>query len=165
MSPTVWCIALKPTSISMVSRVCRTVLRKAVDGNSFAQRTARLRNRRYPVVPALLRYSGASNPATASYTATGKLPHGLRGIRPDFCCIRAANYNENVSFDDYKLVIYRNRPDGWVAEIPAIAGCHALMPTAEEAVTELAHVFALIAEEHRATGQVLPRDSTEIVHA
>ena len=32
-------------------------------------------------------------------------------------------------FDDYKLVIYRNQPDGWVAEIPAIPGCHALMPT------------------------------------
>ena len=32
---------------------------------------------------------------------------------------------------NYKLVIYRNQPDGWVAEIPAIAGCHALMPSAE----------------------------------
>lgn len=69
-----------------------------------------------------------------------------------------------MSFEDYKLVVYRNRPDGWVAEIPAIAGCHALMPTAEEAVRELAKVFELIEEEHRASGQVLPRDSTEIVH-
>lgn len=75
------------------------------------------------------------------------------------------NYNGDVSFDDYKVVIYRNRPDGWVAEIPAIAGCHALMPTAEEAVRELAKVFQLIEEEHRANGQALPSDTTEIVHA
>ena len=70
-----------------------------------------------------------------------------------------------MSFDDYKLVIYRNQPDGWVAEIPAIPGCHALMPTAEEAVTELGNVFRLIEEEYRANGQPLPRDTTEIVHA
>jgi predicted RNase H-like HicB family nuclease len=70
-----------------------------------------------------------------------------------------------VSFDDYKLVIYRNQPDGWVAEIPAIPGCHALMPNAEEAVRELAQVFKLIEEEHRASGQALPIDTTEIVHA
>ncbi len=70
-----------------------------------------------------------------------------------------------MTFDDYKLVIYRNHPEGWVAEIPAIPGCHALMPTAEEAVKELAEVFSLIAEEYRSLGRNLPRDSTEIVHA
>jgi predicted RNase H-like HicB family nuclease len=67
-----------------------------------------------------------------------------------------------MSFDDYQLVMYRNRPDGWVAEIPANAGCHALMPTAEEAVGELAKVFQLIQEEHRASGRDLPSDSTVI---
>ena len=36
-----------------------------------------------------------------------------------------------MGFDDYKVVLYRNHPDGWVAEIPAIPGCHALMPTRE----------------------------------
>lgn len=61
-----------------------------------------------------------------------------------------------MGFDDYKLVIDRNQPDGWVAEIPAIPGCHALMPTAEEAVTELAKVFDLIEEEH---GQAAPEVS------
>lgn len=61
-----------------------------------------------------------------------------------------------MSFDDYKLVMYRNRPDGWVAEIPAIPGCHALMPTAEEAASELAKVFQLIEEEHRYSGLPLP---------
>lgn len=71
----------------------------------------------------------------------------------------------SVSFDDYKLVIYRNYPDGWVAEIPAIPGCHALMLTAEEAVAELANVFALVEEEYRMGGRTLPRDTTEIVHS
>lgn len=70
-----------------------------------------------------------------------------------------------MSFDDYKLVSYRNQPDGWVAEIPAIAGCHALMPTAEEAMAELANMFRLIEEEFRASGQALPRETTEIVYA
>jgi predicted RNase H-like HicB family nuclease len=83
----------------------------------------------------------------------------------EFRSCNKPNYNSVMSFDDYKLVIYRNRPDGWVAEIPAIAGCHALMPTAEEAVGELAKVFQLIQEEHRASGRELPRDFTEIVHA
>ncbi len=36
---------------------------------------------------------------------------------------------------------------GWVAEIPAIPGCHALMPTREEALAELAQVCRLISEE------------------
>jgi predicted RNase H-like HicB family nuclease len=70
-----------------------------------------------------------------------------------------------MGFDDYKVVLYRNQPDGWVAEIPAIAGCYALMPSREEALDELAQVFAMIAEEYRAKGTDLPADTTEIVHA
>lgn len=65
-----------------------------------------------------------------------------------------------MSFDDYKLVVYRNQPDGWVAEIPSIPGCYALMPTAEEAVSELAGVFRLIEEEYRESGRDLPLDTT-----
>ena len=42
-----------------------------------------------------------------------------------------------MGFDDYKVVLYRNQPNGWVAEIPAIRGCYALMPTREEALAEL----------------------------
>jgi predicted RNase H-like HicB family nuclease len=83
----------------------------------------------------------------------------------ELCLSPLSNYNGNMGFDDYKLVIYRNQPEGWVAEIPAIAGCHAFMPTTEEAVTELDKVFQLIEEEHRASGRILPRDTTEIVHA
>jgi len=66
-----------------------------------------------------------------------------------------------MDFDDYKVVLYRNHPDGWVAEIPAIHGCHALMPTREEALAELVEVFRLISEEHQDRNQPLPADTTE----
>ncbi len=70
-----------------------------------------------------------------------------------------------MSLDDYKVVLYRNQPVGWVAEIPAIPGCHALMSTREAALEELAAVFQIIAEEYLERGQQLPADTTEIVHA
>ncbi len=70
-----------------------------------------------------------------------------------------------MSFDDYKVVLFRNQPDGWVAEIPAIPGCHALMATREEALAELDAVFRLISEEYKERNQPLPADTTEIVHA
>jgi len=44
-------------------------------------------------------------------------------------------------------VMYRNQPDGWVAEIPAVPGCYALMPTRDEALAELADVFEMIRAE------------------
>lgn len=53
----------------------------------------------------------------------------------------------------------------WVAEIPAISGCYALMPTREEALAELAKVFEMIAQEYREKDAALPSDTTEIVHA
>lgn len=70
-----------------------------------------------------------------------------------------------MGFDDYKVVLYRNQPGGWVAEIPAIPGCYALMPTREEALVELANVFRLISDEYQETARPLPADTTEIVHA
>ena len=70
-----------------------------------------------------------------------------------------------MRLDDYKVVLYRNQPDGWVAEIPAIPGCYALMMTREEALAELEQVFEMIAAEHRVQGLALPVDTTEIVHA
>lgn len=70
-----------------------------------------------------------------------------------------------MSLDDYKVVLYRNQPDGWVAEIPAIHGCYALMPTREDALTELVSVFELIALEYAEKGLPLPADSTSIVNA
>jgi predicted RNase H-like HicB family nuclease len=69
-----------------------------------------------------------------------------------------------VTLDDYKVVLYRNQPEGWVAEIPAISGCYALMPTKEDALLELEHVFDMIASEYR-EGASLPLDTTEMAHA
>jgi predicted RNase H-like HicB family nuclease len=77
----------------------------------------------------------------------------------------AEPYNRGMDFDDYKLVIYRQDDCAWVAEIPALGGCYALMDTREAALAELQQVFALIAQEHRDRGQDLPKDTTEIVHA
>ena len=52
-----------------------------------------------------------------------------------------------MSLDDYKVVLYRNQPDGWVAEVPSISGCYALMPTRDEALAELERVFEMISAE------------------
>ena len=70
-----------------------------------------------------------------------------------------------MHLDDYKVVIYRNQPDGWVAEIPSVPGCYALMSTKAEALAELERVFEMIALEYRERGASLPADTTEIVHA
>ena len=70
-----------------------------------------------------------------------------------------------MELKDYKTVLYRQDDGSWVAEIPAISGCYALMPTREEALHELSNVFRIIAEEYREKGLALPADSTEIVHA
>jgi predicted RNase H-like HicB family nuclease len=66
---------------------------------------------------------------------------------------------------DYKIILYSQEDGSWVAEIPAISGCYALMPNREEALAELTRVFAMIAEEYSEKGVPLPADSTEIVHA
>lgn len=70
-----------------------------------------------------------------------------------------------MKLEDYKTVLYRQPDNAWVAEVPAIAGCYALMPTREEALRELGNVFEMIAEEYREKGIPLPADTTEIVHA
>jgi predicted RNase H-like HicB family nuclease len=70
-----------------------------------------------------------------------------------------------MNLDDYKVVLYRNQQDGWVAEVPAIRGCYALMTTREEALAELARVFEIIAAEYGEKGLSLPVDSTAIVNA
>ncbi len=70
-----------------------------------------------------------------------------------------------MTSQDYKTVLYRQEDGSWVAEIPAIPGCYALMDTRDSALTELANVFALIADEYRQKGQSLPADNTEIINA
>jgi len=57
-----------------------------------------------------------------------------------------------LEFPDYKIVLYCQEDGAWVADIPAISGCYALMPTREEALAELADVFEMIAEEFREEG-------------
>jgi predicted RNase H-like HicB family nuclease len=52
-----------------------------------------------------------------------------------------------MDFDDYEVVLYRNQPDGWAAEIPALIGCYALMPTREHALIELERIFEMILAE------------------
>ena len=90
--------------------------------------------------------------------------HGI--VLPiDPSCGSLASTLLSMTFDDYKVVLYRNQPDGWVAEIPSIAGCHGLMPTPEEALAEVANVFRMIEEEYREIGLPLPTDTTEILHA
>jgi predicted RNase H-like HicB family nuclease len=70
-----------------------------------------------------------------------------------------------VKIDDYKTVLYRQEDGSWVAEIPAIPGCYALMPTRESALAELADVFQMIAAEYHEKELPLPADTTEIIHA
>ena len=42
-----------------------------------------------------------------------------------------------MGLDDYKVVLYRQDDGSWVAEIPALGGCYALMDTREAALAEL----------------------------
>jgi predicted RNase H-like HicB family nuclease len=69
-----------------------------------------------------------------------------------------------MTHKDYKTVLYRQDHGSWVAEIPAIAGCYALMTSCEAALAELPKAFALIAEEFRQEAQPLPADTTENVN-
>ncbi len=70
-----------------------------------------------------------------------------------------------ATLENYKMILYRQEDGSWVAEVPAVSGCYALMPTREEALRELEKVFQMIAEEYREKGLSLPRDTTEIVPA
>ena len=57
---------------------------------------------------------------------------------------------------DYKTVVSRQEDGAWVAEIPAVAGCYALMPTRQEALEELA--------QHRRPGLAHYRGNISIWH-
>jgi predicted RNase H-like HicB family nuclease len=70
-----------------------------------------------------------------------------------------------MKLEDYKTVLYRQDNGWWVAEIPAIGGCYALMPTRDEALAELRLVFEMIEQSYRAKGMPLPPDTTEFVNA
>jgi len=70
-----------------------------------------------------------------------------------------------VTVKGYKAVLYRQEDGSWVAEIPAISGCCALMDSREAARAELVKVFSMIADGYRDKGLSLPPDNTEILHA
>jgi len=70
-----------------------------------------------------------------------------------------------MKLENYKTVLYRQEDGSWVAEVPAISGCYALMDSRESALAELSNVFVMIAEEYRKKGLALPADTTEIVNA
>jgi predicted RNase H-like HicB family nuclease len=77
----------------------------------------------------------------------------------------AYTFFNTVKLEDYKTILYRQEDGSWVAEIPAIPGCYALMNTREDALGELTKVFAMLAEEYLQKGLNLPADTTEIVNA
>lgn len=89
---------------------------------------------------------------SASRAPGGRFPLAARG------------YTGDMILDDYKIVLYR-QDDGWVAEIPSVPGCYALMPTREGALAELRDVFQMIADEYEERGKPLPADTTEVVIA
>jgi len=64
-----------------------------------------------------------------------------------------------MTFKSYRVVHYRQDDSSWVAEIPLISGCYALMPTREQALEELNGVFQMIVEEYREKGLALPTDA------
>lgn len=70
-----------------------------------------------------------------------------------------------MRLQDYKTILYCQEDGSWVAEIPAISGCYALMNTRAEALEELSRVFEMIAQEYRGKNLPLPADTTEIIHA
>jgi predicted RNase H-like HicB family nuclease len=67
---------------------------------------------------------------------------------------------------DYQVVCRRDDNGSYVAYVPVLAGCHAIGPTPEEALSELRHVFDMIAEEFAEAGKPLPGDvQLNVVHA
>ncbi|MGC1367656.1 MAG: type II toxin-antitoxin system HicB family antitoxin, partial [Candidatus Acidiferrum sp.] len=54
----------------------------------------------------------------------------------------------HMNFDDYEQILYQQDDgSGWVAEIPVLEACYALMKTPDEAKAELKLVFDMIMEE------------------
>jgi predicted RNase H-like HicB family nuclease len=70
-----------------------------------------------------------------------------------------------MKFEDYRIILYRQDEGSWVAEIPSMPSCYALMETREEALAGLAQVFKMIEESDGERGMALPAASTEIVNA
>jgi predicted RNase H-like HicB family nuclease len=56
-----------------------------------------------------------------------------------------------MKLEDFKTILYRHEDGSWVAEVPSISGCYALMDTREAALSELPKVFEVIAAENSAS--------------
>jgi predicted RNase H-like HicB family nuclease len=61
-----------------------------------------------------------------------------------------------MKVDDHKTILNRQEDGSWVAQIPAVPGCYALMDTREAALDELNNVFAMIAGKYSQKGLHLP---------
>ena len=57
-----------------------------------------------------------------------------------------------MKLEDYKTILYRQENGSWVAEIPSILGCYALMDTPDAALAELNEVFRMVADEYLEKG-------------
>jgi predicted RNA binding protein YcfA (HicA-like mRNA interferase family)/predicted RNase H-like HicB family nuclease len=69
------------------------------------------------------------------------------------------------SLSRYRIVVGLDDNGTSVAYVPAISGCHAMGSTRDDAVRELANVFAMIADEFAARGKDLPPESTRPITA
>ncbi len=67
------------------------------------------------------------------------------------------------SINDYTIVIRPDSNGTFVANIPAIEGCHAWGRTPEEARAELDNVFDMIRDEYQQAGRPLPPDVEVVV--
>lgn len=56
-----------------------------------------------------------------------------------------------MNLEDYKIILYRQDDGSWVAQVPDIPGCYALMHSREAALKELPKVFDMIASENPAS--------------
>lgn len=70
-----------------------------------------------------------------------------------------------MRWEDDKTILSRQEDGPWVAEVPPIPICYALMPNREKALSELTTVFLMMVEEYSQKGISLPADTTEIFHA
>ena len=70
------------------------------------------------------------------------------------------------SLESYTVVLRPDDNGTFVAYIPAIAGCHALGQTPDEARAELVNVFEMIRDEYKEEGKLLPNDvEVTVTHA
>lgn len=63
----------------------------------------------------------------------------------------------------YQAIVYRQAEGPWVAEVPGVSGCYALMPTKKAALDEVRRVFRDIAPEYQGQGRESSNDTNHTV--